>query len=58
MPGSPWRTVSPETQVAYTEGLFERAETEWLWAGPLALDVAYGERERQVRVHFSIAIAF
>lgn len=27
-------------------------------AGPLAVDVAYGERERQVRVHFSVAIAF
>jgi len=27
-------------------------------AGPLAVDVAYGAQERQVRVHFSIAIAF
>lgn len=27
-------------------------------AGPLAVDVAYGEREKQVRVHFSVAIAF
>lgn len=27
-------------------------------AGPLALDVAYGERERQFRLHFSVAIAF
>jgi translocation and assembly module TamA len=27
-------------------------------AGPLAFDVAWGERERQVRVHFSVAIAF
>ena len=27
-------------------------------AGPLAVDVAYGERDRQVRVHFSVAIAF
>jgi translocation and assembly module TamA len=27
-------------------------------AGPLAVDVAYGERERQIRVHFSVAIAF
>lgn len=27
-------------------------------AGPLAVDVAYGERERQFRVHFSVAIAF
>jgi translocation and assembly module TamA len=27
-------------------------------AGPLAIDVAYGERERQVRFHFSVAIAF
>ncbi len=27
-------------------------------AGPLALDVAYGEQERQFRVYFSIAITF
>ena len=27
-------------------------------AGPLAIDVAYGERERQFRLHFSVAIAF
>lgn len=27
-------------------------------AGPLALDVAYGDRTNSVRVHFSIAIAF
>lgn len=27
-------------------------------AGPLALDIAYGERDRRVRVHFSIAVAF
>jgi translocation and assembly module TamA len=27
-------------------------------AGPLGVDLAYGERERQVRVHFSLAIAF
>jgi translocation and assembly module TamA len=27
-------------------------------AGPLALDVAYGERDKQWRVHFTIAIAF
>ncbi len=27
-------------------------------AGPLAVDVAYGERERQFRLHFSVAIAF
>jgi translocation and assembly module TamA len=27
-------------------------------AGPLAIDVAYGERFQQVRVHFSVAIAF
>ncbi len=27
-------------------------------AGPLAVDVAYGARENQVRVHFSVAIAF
>jgi translocation and assembly module TamA len=27
-------------------------------AGPLAVDLAYGERENQFRVHFSVAIAF
>ena len=27
-------------------------------AGPLAVDVAYGERDKQLRVHFSVAIAF
>ena len=27
-------------------------------AGPLAVDVAYGEREKQLRLHFSVAIAF
>jgi translocation and assembly module TamA len=27
-------------------------------AGPLALDVAYGERDREWRLHFSIAVAF
>ena len=27
-------------------------------AGPLALDVAYGEREKQWRAHFSVAIAY
>lgn len=35
---SPWRTVSADEQVASTIGLFNRAETEWLWAGPLALE--------------------
>ena len=27
-------------------------------AGPLAVDVAYGERDKQLRLHFSVAIAF
>lgn len=27
-------------------------------AGPLAVDVAYGEREKRFRLHFSVAIAF
>lgn len=27
-------------------------------AGPLAVDLAYGQRERQLRLHFSLAIAF
>ncbi len=41
--GSPWRTVSTAAQIADTEGLWQRAETEWLWAGPLALE-AYQPR--------------
>lgn len=46
-----WGTLDP----ALGAGLGVRYRTP---AGPLAIDVAYGERERQVRVHFSVAIAF
>jgi translocation and assembly module TamA len=46
-----WSTLDPALGV----GLGVRFRTP---AGPLAVDVAYGERERQVRVHFSVAIAF
>jgi translocation and assembly module TamA len=46
-----WGTLDP----AVGAGLGVRYRTP---AGPLAIDVAYGERERQVRVHFSVAIAF
>ena len=46
-----WSALDPAVGV----GLGVRYRTP---AGPLAIDVAYGERERQVRVHFSIAIAF
>jgi translocation and assembly module TamA len=46
-----WSSLDPAVGV----GLGVRYRTR---AGPLAVDVAYGERERQVRVHFSIAIAF
>jgi translocation and assembly module TamA len=46
-----WSTFDPALGV----GLGARLRTP---AGPLAIDVAYGERERQVRVHFSVAIAF
>ncbi|MBL8096800.1 MAG: O-antigen ligase family protein [Anaerolineales bacterium] len=42
-PDSLWRTVTPDAQIAYTQGLWTRAETEWLWAGPLALE-AYQPR--------------
>ncbi len=37
-PGSPWRTVSTDDQATFTVELYERAEREWLWAGPLALE--------------------
>jgi len=46
-----WSALDP----AFGVGLGVRYRTP---AGPLAVDVAWGERERQVRVHFSIAIAF
>ncbi|HEX5639931.1 MAG TPA: BamA/TamA family outer membrane protein [Burkholderiaceae bacterium] len=46
-----WGALDP----ALGAGLGVRFRTP---AGPLAVDVAYGERERQVRVHFSVAIAF
>ena len=46
-----WSTFDPALGV----GLGVRLRTP---AGPLGIDVAYGERERQVRVHFSVAIAF
>ena len=38
-PGSPWRTVSTDDQATFTVELYERAEREWLWAGPLAAAV-------------------
>ena len=46
-----WSTLDP----ALGAGLGVRYRTP---AGPLAVDVAYGAREQQVRVHFSVAIAF
>jgi translocation and assembly module TamA len=46
-----WSALDPAVGV----GLGLRYRTP---AGPLAVDVAYGDRENQVRVHFSIAIAF
>lgn len=46
-----WSALDPALGV----GLGARLRTP---AGPLAIDVAYGEREQQVRVHFSVAIAF
>lgn len=46
-----WSALDPALGV----GLGARYRTP---AGPLAVDVAYGARENQVRVHFSIAIAF
>lgn len=46
-----WNALDPAVGV----GLGARLRTP---AGPLAVDVAYGEREQQVRVHFSVAIAF
>ncbi len=44
-----------DLEPAYGYGLGVRWRTP---AGPLAVDVAYGERFEQVRVHFSVAIAF
>jgi translocation and assembly module TamA len=46
-----WGSLDP----ALGTGLGVRFRTP---AGPLAVDVAYGAREKQVRVHFSVAIAF
>ena len=46
-----WGALDP----ALGAGLGVRYRTP---AGPLAIDVAYGAREKQVRVHFSVAIAF
>jgi translocation and assembly module TamA len=46
-----WGSLDP----ALGTGLGARYRTP---AGPLALDVAYGARDNQIRVHFSVAIAF
>ncbi len=46
-----WGSLDP----AVGTGLGVRYRTP---AGPLAVDVAYGARESQIRVHFSVAIAF
>lgn len=46
-----WSTLDP----ALGTGLGVRYRTP---AGPLAVDVAYGARDSQTRVHFSVAIAF
>jgi translocation and assembly module TamA len=44
-----------DLDVALGYGLGARWRTP---AGPLAVDVAWGERFQQLRVHFSVAIAF
>ncbi len=33
-----WGQVTPEAQVEYTRGAYQRALNEWLWAGPLFLE--------------------
>lgn len=38
LPGSPWGTVDALAQGQFTEGLFRRAEQEWAWSGPIALE--------------------
>jgi hypothetical protein len=38
LPASPWGTVDPATQVDFSEGLYRRAEQEWAWSGPIALE--------------------
>lgn len=35
---SPWGQATPEQQVAYTQEAYRRAQIEWPWAGPLALE--------------------
>jgi O-antigen ligase len=35
---SPWGNVSPDQQAGYTQAAYHRAETEWAWAGPMALE--------------------
>ena len=52
--GNAWDT-SDQTRLFSGYGLGARWRSP---AGPLALDVAYGQGDQQVRVHFSVAIAF
>ena len=35
---SPWGQATPDQQSAYTQAAFQRASTEWPWAGPLAIE--------------------
>ncbi len=35
---SPWGKASPEQQAQHTLAAYQRAQTEWPWAGPLALE--------------------
>lgn len=35
---SPWGKATPEQQIEYTQRAYQRAATEWPWAGPLALE--------------------
>lgn len=37
-PDSIWGRVTPDEQTAYTQRAYARAEQEWPWAGPLALN--------------------
>ena len=43
------------SRIALGYGIGARVKTP---IGPFRLDVAYGERSRQVRLHFSVGVAF
>ncbi|MGB0129066.1 MAG: BamA/TamA family outer membrane protein, partial [Rhodocyclaceae bacterium] len=52
--GNAWDTAD-KARLAYGYGLGARWRSP---AGPLAVDLAYGDRDRKVRLHFAVAVAF